>query len=158
MREEKEQHREEIRQQGRQLWQAKLKVELATTERNLEMEKAAQFLPTITSFISTASDWVGFENMFLTQVDSKPISDEEKFGYLLEMVSNKVRDKISNLKGSAGYKMAWERLKKEYGQTSLVVNSHIDEIVNLEKVWGHPTKGYKCFMRNSVKIMTHCKP
>jgi hypothetical protein len=35
--------------------------------------------------------------MFITQVDSiKPISDEEKFGYLLEMVSGKVRDKISN--------------------------------------------------------------
>jgi hypothetical protein len=49
---------------------------------------------------------------------------------LLEMVSTKVRDKISNLKpGSVGYKMAWERLKKEYGQTRLVVNPHVDEIV-----------------------------
>jgi hypothetical protein len=45
--------------------------------------------------------------MFLTQIDCKPITDEEKFGYLLEMVSTKVRDKISNLKpGSVGYKMA----------------------------------------------------
>ena len=34
--------------------------------------------------------------MFVTQVDSKPISDEEKFGYLLEMVNGKVRDKVSN--------------------------------------------------------------
>ena len=92
---------------------------------------------TITSFKGTASDWVRFENMFLTQIDSKPISDEETFGYLLEMISNKVRDKISNLKpGSAGYKMACGRLKKEYGQTRLVVIFHIDEIINLETVRG----------------------
>jgi hypothetical protein len=77
------------------------------------MEKAAKSprakLPKliITSFKGTASDWVRFENMFLTQVDCKPIADEEKFGYLLEMVSGKVRDKISNLKpGLADYKMA----------------------------------------------------
>ena len=70
--------------------------------------------------------------------DSKPITEEEKFGYLLEMVSGKVRDKISNLKpGSLGYKIAWERLKKEYGQTRLVVNAHVDEIVNLSPVRGY---------------------
>jgi hypothetical protein len=68
---------------------------------------------TITSFKGTASDWVRFENMFLTQVDCKPITDEEKFGCLLEMMSGKVRDKICNFKpGSVDYKMAWERLKK----------------------------------------------
>lgn len=36
--------------------------------------------------------------MFKTQVDVKPISDEEKFGCLLEMVLPKVRERISNLK------------------------------------------------------------
>ena len=53
------------------------------------------------------------------------------------MVSGKVRDKISNLKPSSiGYKTAWERLKKEYGQTKLVVNAHIDDVVNLPTVRG----------------------
>jgi seryl-tRNA synthetase len=48
-----------------------------------------------------------------------------------------VRHKISNLKPSSiGYKTAWERLKKEYDQTNLVVNAHIDEVVNLPKVRG----------------------
>ena len=56
------------------------------------------------------------------------------------MVGQKVRDKIANLKpGEVGYKTAWDRLKKEYGQTKLVVNSHVDEIVNLPMV-----KGYNC--------------
>jgi hypothetical protein len=93
----------------------------------------------ITQFNGTTEDWVRFENMLITQVDSKPISDEEKFGYLFEMVSGKVRDKISNLKPSSiGYKTAWERPNKEYGQTSLrlVVNAHIDEVINLPTVRG----------------------
>ena len=76
--------------------------------------------------------------MFILQVQSRPVSDEEKFGYLLEMVIPKVRERISNLKPSAlGYKTAWERLEKEYGQTTLVVNAHMDEIINLTPVIGN---------------------
>ena len=53
------------------------------------------------------------------------------------MVAPKVREKISNLKpGTLGYKTAWERLQKEYGQTKLVVNAHMDEIINLTPVKG----------------------
>ena len=57
-----------------------------------EMEKAARTtqakLPKckISPFNGTVADWVRFENMFVTQVDAKPISDEEKFGYPLEMI------------------------------------------------------------------------
>ena len=53
------------------------------------------------------------------------------------MVAPKVREKISNLKpGTLGYKMSWVRLQKEYGQTKLVVNAHMDEIINLTPVKG----------------------
>ena len=83
--------RQEIQQQERQLWEERLQAELVMTERKLEIR---------------------FENMFLTQVDRQPMSDEEKFGYLLEMVSPKVRSKISNIKPSSeGCKRAWDRLK-----------------------------------------------
>ena len=54
---------------------------------------------------------------------NKSISAEEKFGYLLEMVNPNVRAKIANPKpGEIGYKIAWERMKSEYGQSKLVVN------------------------------------
>ena len=70
--------------------------------------------------------------MFTTQVLNKGFSDEFKFGYLLEMVNSKVREKIANLKsGSEGLKIALDRLKKEYGQTQTVINTHIEETVNL---------------------------
>ncbi len=113
------------------------------TERKLEMERSARAtkakLPElkITPFEGTPVDWIRFENMFRSQVDRQPMSDEEKFGYLLEIVSPKVREKMSNLKpGTEGYKKAWEWLKCEYGQTKVVVNCHIEEIINLSPVKG----------------------
>ena len=67
----------------------------------------------ITPFKGTSADWIRFENMFAIQVDSKPISDEEKFGYLLEMVNPKINERISNLKPSTlGYKTTWEGLRE----------------------------------------------
>ena len=72
------------------------------------------------------------------KIHSRPVPDEEKFGYLLEIVAPKVREKISNLKpGTLGYKTTWERLQKEYRQTKLVVNAHMDEIIYLTPVKGN---------------------
>ena len=68
--------RQEVQQHERQLWEERLKAELAMTERKLEMERAAQTtnkakLPKlkITPFEGTSTDWIRFENIFLTQVD-----------------------------------------------------------------------------------------
>ena len=53
----------------------------------------------------------------------------------MEMVNPNVRAKIANLKpGETGYKIAWERLKSEYGQSKLVANAHVEKIVNLSVV------------------------
>ena len=122
----------------RRMWQEKIDAELQATHKRLELEKEARStsakLPKliITPFKGTPTDWVRFENMFITQVHNKSISAEEKFGYLLEMVDPNVRAKVTNLKpGEIGYKIAWERRKSGYGQSKLVVNAPIEEIVNL---------------------------
>ena len=135
--------REKQQEHERELWKEKLEAELLVAEKKLEMEKTAVSSTTklpklkITPFKGTAGDWIRFENMFLTQVDAKSISDEEKFGYLLESVSPKVRDRIANLKpGTVGYKTAWDRLKKEYGQAKVMMNAHMEEIINLFPVKG----------------------
>ena len=71
---------------------------ILVVEKKLEMEKTAVTSTTklpklkITPFKGTVGDWVRFENMFLTYVDVKSISDEEKFGYLLESISPKERE------------------------------------------------------------------
>lgn len=93
------------------MWREKLEAELDMTHKKLELEKNARSttakLPKlkITSFKGTPTDSVQFSNMFVTQVQAKSISAEEKFGYLLEMV--KVGESIANLKlGEMGYKIA----------------------------------------------------
>jgi hypothetical protein len=44
--------------------------------------------------------------MFLTLVQKKASTAEEKYGFLLEMVSPMVREKIANLKpGEVGYRL-----------------------------------------------------
>ena len=137
---------EELRDKERDMWEEKFNAELKMTEKKIELERTAK-----ARLASTAADWVRFENMFLTQINSRPISDGEKFGYLLESVVPKVRDRLANLKpGTVGYKTAWERLKKEYGQTKVVVNAHMDEIIN-GMAW------YRSSTRNSVRPSMHSK-
>ena len=117
----------------------------------------------ITAFKGTAVDWVRFENMFLTKIDSISISEEEKFEYLLESVIRKVRDRISNLKQSTlGYKTVCERLMQEYGQIKVVINSHLDQIINLptnyEKIqefYDQLSKGESEDMPNPTTFLGH---
>ena len=91
----------------------KMEAELQMTQQKMEMEKSARATTTkmpklkITPFKGTPTDWVRFENIFLTQVGAKAITEEEKFGYLLELVNQNVRDKIVNLNpGKVGYETA----------------------------------------------------
>jgi len=125
--------RERQQEYERQCLQEKLEAELDMAKKKLEMETNARSssakLPKlkITPFKGTPANWVRFEKVFATQIHNKPISDEEKFGYLLEMVTPKVRERISNLRlSTVGYKTAWERLEKEFGQIKLIVTTHMD--------------------------------
>ena len=97
--------------------------------------------------------------MFITQVHNKSISAAQKFGYLLEMVNPNVRPKIANLKpDEIGYKTAWERLKPQYGQSKLVVNAHVEEIVNLPVIKGSSSlknqEFYESVSRNYDALLT----
>ena len=119
-REREESVTRERQQQEKEFWKEKFRAKLRVTEQKLEIETAAKAIHAklpklrITPFKGTSSDWVRFENNMF-----------------------KGREKISNLNpGTLGYKTAWERLQKEYGQTKLVVNAHMDEIINLTPVKG----------------------
>ena len=144
------------------MWEEKRRAELEITERRVEIEREAKStsakLPKlkITPFKGTVVDWVRFENIFLTQIDKQPISDEEKFGYLLELVNPKVRDRLANLKPSTeGYETAWKRLKAEYGQTKQVVNAHMEEIIGLPVVKGTSCAKVQEFYEKLSKSFDH---
>jgi len=87
-----------------------MRAELKMAEKKIEMEKAEKAarskLPElkITPFNGTPVDWIRFQNMFTSQIHDKSLSDEEKYGYLLELVVPKVRSRLANLKsGALGY-------------------------------------------------------
>ena len=97
--------------------------------------------------------------MFITQVHNKSISAEEKLGYLSEMINPNMQAKIANLKsGEIGYKIAWERPKSGYGQSKLVVNAHVEEIVSLPVIKGSNyleiQEFYESVSRNSDTLLT----
>eukprot|EP00795_Rhopilema_esculentum_P005738 gene5738-10992_t len=48
----------------------------------------------ITAFNGTASDWVRFGNMFITQVHNKNVTDEVKIGDLLEMTTRRTSRRL----------------------------------------------------------------
>ena len=107
-----------------------MKAEVKPAEKKLEIEyktKASYSkLPEskVTLFNGTVADWVRFSNMFSSQVLSN-LFDEIKFGYLVEMVNPRVREKIANLKPrKIVLETAWERLNKEFGQKNAATNTH----------------------------------
>jgi hypothetical protein len=60
------------------------------------------------------------------------MNDEAKFAYLKERVVSKVRVTIYKLPLSIeGYAKAKKIFKERYGDTSEVVNAHIQEIISL---------------------------
>lgn len=123
-----------------------MEAELRMTERKIEMERNAKTSRAklselkISPFNCSSGDWIRFENMFLSQIHNKSISNEEKYGYLLELVDKKLRDRLSNLKpGKLGYtlsKTAWERLKTKYGHEKSVIAAHVYEIIRSHQVQG----------------------
>ena len=75
--------------------------------------------------------------------------DEEKFIFLLEFVTSKIRDQVGNLHpGTSGYNTAWQLLKREYGETKHVINSHMRQIINLPVIKGTSVEKFKSFMIN----------
>lgn len=136
--EQEELFRREIQQREKELWEEKMRAELKMAEKKIEIEKAAKAacarLPElkITPFNGTPVNWIRFQNMFTSQIHDKPLSDEEKYGYLLELVAPKVRSRVANLKpGALGYKPAWDRLETEFRQSKTVVAAHMEERINL---------------------------
>lgn len=152
-----EEYRRMMHEKEKEILEERMKAELRLTEKKMEIERAEKRhtkLPElrITQFKGTPGDWIRFENMFMSQIDKAQISDEEKFGYLLELVGPKVRDRLSNLKpGSIGYKTAWERLQSEYGHAKLVSAAHMDQLINLALVRGTSYEKVRDFYEKLTK-------
>ena len=91
----------------------------------------------ITHFNGSYRDWLQFWGQFYASIDSTDISDVMKFSYLKELVEPKIRTCIDGLPFTTeGYKEAKKILQTKYGNTSEIVNSYVEEIMNLPMVTG----------------------
>ena len=78
-----------------------------------------------------------FWGIFETQIDQSSIKPEAKFSYLKEFVLPKVKVIIDKLPpNSEGYNKAKEILVQRYGDTSEVINAHIQQIMTLPIISG----------------------
>lgn len=89
----------------------------------------------ITRFNGSYHDWLRFWNQFSAEIDKAQIPDIMKFSYLKEWVEPKVRTCVDGLPFTEdGYKRAKSILEQRYGNTSEIVNSYVEEIVNLPAI------------------------
>ena len=107
------------------------------------MEKATKStrakLPklTIPKFKGTSTDWIRFKSMFTSQIESQPISNVDKFSYLMELIGEKPMEIIGNIPmNDDGYIIAWELLQEEYGREQSVIAAHTSEILKLPVIYG----------------------
>ncbi len=146
--EKEELMRRQIQQQEKELWEERMRAELAMAEKKIQMEKEAK------------ASKSKLPELKISPFNGTSAENAEKFGYLLELVHPKVKDRLSNLKpGPGGYRTAWERLKLEYGHNKLVIAAHMEEIIKLQTV---RRRNYDkvCEFRITkffVKTMMHCK-
>lgn len=107
----------------------------------------------ITKFKGTYLDWTRFWAQFHTEIDKSNIPQVTKFSYLKELLATNVRVLVDGLPFSAeGYERAKNILASTYGKPSEVVNAHVQEIMNLQTVYGsNPVKIYQFY----EKVLRH---
>ena len=89
----------------------------------------------ITPFNGSYHDWLRFWGQFSAGIELADIPDVMKFSYLKELVEPKIRTCIDGLPFTTeGYKSAKKILEEKYGNTSEIVNSYVEEIVNLPTI------------------------
>ena len=91
----------------------------------------------ITKYDGTYEQWLPFWNKFCAEIDSTNLAPVTKFAYLKELLQPQVKADIDGLPFSTeGYERAKNILKSEYGKTSEIVNTYINNIMGLPTVMG----------------------
>ena len=89
----------------------------------------------IKRFSGSYLDWLRFGRQFSVEIDKAEISNVMKFSYLKELVEPKIRTCIDGLPfTNDGYERANGILEQRYGNTNEIVNSYVEEIVNLPNI------------------------
>ena len=88
------------------------------------------------SFNGDLTRWNAFWESFESAIHSNTeLSDVEKFNYLNSLLERSAREAVSGLAlTAANYRQAIETLKKRFGCKQLIVNKHMDALLQVEAV------------------------
>lgn len=106
------------------------KVELKQTTDGLISRLPALKLP---SFAGNMSEWIGFNNLFDSLVDTRSdLAPAQKLAYLISCLTGEARGLVQHIRLSDdGYKTARDLLMKRYHNTRHLADVHVDQIMKL---------------------------
>ena len=131
---QEEKHEQKLRQEH-ELFEQQLRFQKALKASRQSQAKAVSTkLPklSITKFDGKYENWLPFWNKFVAEIDSTDLSPVTKFAYLKELVEPKIRAGIDGLPPTTeGYSRAKGILESEHGKTNEIVNSYVQNILEL---------------------------
>lgn len=101
---------------------------------------------TIKPFNGKLTAWIPFWDSFNSAIhENRELSKVDKFNYLRSMVTQTALEAISGLTlTGANYDEAIEVLQKRFGNKQLIVNKHMEQLLNIEGVTSqHDVKGLR---------------
>ena len=100
----------------------------------------------IKSFDGKLTEWTPFWDSFNSAIHENPeLSKVDKFNYLRSMVTHGALEAISGLTlTDANYDEAIEILKKRFGNKQLIINKHMEKLLNIDSISSqHDVKGLR---------------
>lgn len=135
-----ERHKNNLKHK-RELWEQKVEFEKSRDEEKAAEHKlnSAAKLPklSITPFSGKIEEWLPFWGKFTAEIDSTCLNCLTKFGYLKELLVDRVRTDIDGLPFTEeGYANVKAILEAEYGRPTEIVNAYIRNIMELPIIAG----------------------
>ena len=112
----------------------------------------------ITKFNGTYEAWLSFWKKFQAKIDKANLASVTKFAYLKELVDPKVRGEIDRLPFTRdGYKRTKNILICENGKMREIVNTYVQNIVNLPVITGtQPALIHEFGKRERERVLHWC--
>ena len=124
-----------------------VEVEGQASQNNTKSLAKLPKLP-ITKFNGNIEAWLPFWGKFSSEIDSTNLSTLTKFSCLTELFEESVRADVDGLPFTEdGYSNANAILQAEYGQTTEVVNTYVQNIMSLPVVDGADPKKINDFFK-----------
>ena len=108
---------------------------------------------TIKAFSGKLTAWTPFWDSFSSAIHNNPdLSQIDKFNYLRSMVSGTALEAISGLTLTApNYDEAVQILQKRFGNKQLIINKHMEQLLNVDNVSSqHDVKGLR-HLHNAIE-------